>query len=462
MRVYDDRYQRRYGFWRPVIAGAVGKFLECGDLRKGFARVRCRSCHHEMFVAFSCRRRCLCPSCHQKRALVMAEDVAAHLCAPVPHRQFVFTLPKRLRIFFRFDRRLLGQLPRLAWETVLEVYRAVLDRPDITPGMLAAIHTFGQLLHHHSHLHALVTDGAFTADSRFVPLPTIGDEPFMEIWRRKVFALLLERGKITEDLVHQMLQWRHHSGFGVDRSVVLAAGDSKGLERVAQYMLRCPLSLARIIKVSDDGKVVYRAERRRCHRFPDPAGAPGNDLFGGVSRNFQVFDPLDFIAELTQHIPEHREHLGRRFGWYSNKARGMRAKARRDAGSAGVDQPPPDAPPAGDDPLAPDRREARRRWARLIQRVYEVDPLRCPACGGTMRIVSFIEARQRDLVRTILQHCGLWDASAPPPSSRAPPNANEAPSSQSVGELRYVPDLEFLQSQLEQRDAPEHNVCWAD
>lgn len=248
MRVYDDRYQKRYGFWRPVIADAVGKFLKCGDLSEGFARVRCPRCHHEMFVAFSCRRRCLCPSCHQKRALLMAQDIAEDLCAPVPHRQFVFTLPKRLRIFFRFDRRLLGQLPRLAWETVLEVYRAVLERREVTPGMVAAIHTFGQLVHHHPHLHALVTDGVFTADGVFIPMPQIDDKPFLEIWRRKVFALLLDRDKITETLVHQMQQWRHHSGFGIDRGVRIAAGDIKGLERVAQYMLRCPFSLASTLR----------------------------------------------------------------------------------------------------------------------------------------------------------------------------------------------------------------------
>ena len=130
--VYDERYQKRYGFWRPVVTTTIEKFLACGDLREGFARVRCPSCRHEFCVAFSCRRRCLCPSCHQKRALVMAEHIARDLCAPVPHRQFVFTIPKRLRIFFRFDRRLLGELPRLAWQTVLEVYRAVLDRRDVT------------------------------------------------------------------------------------------------------------------------------------------------------------------------------------------------------------------------------------------------------------------------------------------------------------------------------------------
>ncbi len=163
-QVYDERYQKRYGFWRPVIARTVEKFLACGDLREGFARARCPRCRYEFFVAFSCRRRCLCPSCHQKRALVMAEHIAGDLCAPVAHRQFVFTIPKRLRIFFRFDRRLLPELPRLAWQTVLEVDRAVLDRRDVAPGMIGAIHTFGELLHSHPHLHALVTDGVVAPD----------------------------------------------------------------------------------------------------------------------------------------------------------------------------------------------------------------------------------------------------------------------------------------------------------
>ena len=49
------------------------------------------------------------------------------------------------------------------------------------------------------------------------------------------------------------------------------------------------------------------------------------------------------------------------------------------------------------------------RWAALIKRVYEVDPLRCPMCGAIMRIVAFIEGRvQPAVVERILKHCGLW------------------------------------------------------
>ena len=48
-------------------------------------------------------------------------------------------------------------------------------------------------------------------------------------------------------------------------------------------------------------------------------------------------------------------------------------------------------------------------WASLIKLVYEVDPLRCPNCGGQMKVIAMIDAdRQPDVVQKILRHCGLW------------------------------------------------------
>jgi hypothetical protein len=148
-------------FWRPIIGTVVGKFLACGDLQQGFARVGCPKCREEFFVAYSCRVRCFCPSCHEKRALEKAGWVAEHVCAEVPHRQFVFTIPKRLRIYFRFERRLLGQLFRAAARTVTTVYQSASGRPDAVPGVVGAIQTFGQLAHWHPHIHAVVSEGVF-------------------------------------------------------------------------------------------------------------------------------------------------------------------------------------------------------------------------------------------------------------------------------------------------------------
>ncbi len=188
--VYSERYQERYGFWRPIIATAVGKFLECGDLKHGFARVRCPKCQHEMLVAFSCRGRCVCPSCHEKRALEKAAWVAQHVCTDVPHRPFVFTIPKRLRLYVRYDRRFLGALCQAACRTVCTVCQATSGRPAGVPGMVGAIQTFGDLIHWHPHIHALVSEGVFLPDGTFVPLPKLAIEPFLKLWEQEVFALL--------------------------------------------------------------------------------------------------------------------------------------------------------------------------------------------------------------------------------------------------------------------------------
>jgi len=51
---YEARYQSRYGFLRPIIPEVVNKFLDCGDLERGFARVRCDHCKHEYLLALSC------------------------------------------------------------------------------------------------------------------------------------------------------------------------------------------------------------------------------------------------------------------------------------------------------------------------------------------------------------------------------------------------------------------------
>ena len=49
----------------------------------------------------------------------------------------------------------------------------------------------------------------------------------------------------------------------------------------------------------------------------------------------------------------------------------------------------------------------RKAWARLIQKIYEVDPLTCPKCSGTMKIISFIE--REEIIKKILKHLGLWE-----------------------------------------------------
>ena len=62
-----------------------------------FIRFLCPDCGHERLLAFTCKGRHLCPACHQRRIRQTAEWISISVCHEVPHRQFVFTIPKILR-----------------------------------------------------------------------------------------------------------------------------------------------------------------------------------------------------------------------------------------------------------------------------------------------------------------------------------------------------------------------------
>jgi Putative transposase len=108
--LWEERFERRYGFWRGPYDAAVAKYLDCGLFESGFARVRC-----------------------------------------------TISIPKMLRLYFLHHRELLGELARLAYETVREMMVAAVEEPHARPGMVAVIQTFGSSLKWNPHLHAIVS-----------------------------------------------------------------------------------------------------------------------------------------------------------------------------------------------------------------------------------------------------------------------------------------------------------------
>jgi hypothetical protein len=82
-------------------------------------------------------------------------------------------------------------------------------------------------------------------------------------------------------------------------------------------------------------------------------------------------------------------------------------------------------------------------WAMLIKRLDEIDPLACPHCGAAMKIVSFIECRQRDVIERILRHCGLWEGRLRTPTSvRGPPGRpSQVPEPRCDLELVLAPEF---------------------
>ena len=73
------------------------RYLECGILSHGFARARCPDCGHDFIVAYSCKGRGICPSCTTRRMVETAAHLTDHVFPRLPVRQWVLSLPKRLR-----------------------------------------------------------------------------------------------------------------------------------------------------------------------------------------------------------------------------------------------------------------------------------------------------------------------------------------------------------------------------
>jgi len=169
-------------------------------------------------------------------------------------RSWVFSIPKRLRIYFLYDRKLLAKLSICAWKVMNAYLKSVVSDDTAAPGDSIAVQTYGDFLNFNPHLHAITTDGCFLDDGSFKTAQAL----YWKIWKK-----------------------------------------------------------------------------------------------------------------------------------FSNKSRGMRKKA-------GTDDTIPAVMP---NDLS--SKKSRQNWARLIQKIYEVDPLVCPKCQGSMKIISFIE--ELDVIEKILK-----------------------------------------------------------
>ncbi len=89
----------------------------------------------------------------------------------VPHRHFVFSVPKILLRYFLYDRSLHSELSRCAWETLKEFFHEAFPEKDAVSRAIIAIHSFGDFLGFHPHLHILYTDGRFSGSGMLCLAP---------------------------------------------------------------------------------------------------------------------------------------------------------------------------------------------------------------------------------------------------------------------------------------------------
>jgi len=140
-----------------------------------------------------------CPSCHQKRVVEFGEWLCEEILKAVPHRHFTFSLPKILRRYLLYDRKLLSELSRCAWDSLEVFLLSFPPKQETAPGAVIAIQTFGDFMNFNPHCHVLCTDGGFYGSGSFKVAQALETEPLEKIFQHKVLGMLLRKGKITEE-----------------------------------------------------------------------------------------------------------------------------------------------------------------------------------------------------------------------------------------------------------------------
>jgi hypothetical protein len=231
--------------------------------------------------------------------------LAEHVFPRLPVRQWVLSVPKRLRYHLEHD----PAIETLALRIFLSVVEQALRRAcpaagsDSRIGAVAFIHRFGALLNPHEHFHCLVIEGVFEADASGAatfhesraPDQKLLDEVQAKV-RRRLLRALTRRGVLEPEDAETMANWAHGGGFSLDASVRIEGADRPGLERLLRYCARPAFALERLREI-DAEHLVYESIK------PGPGGS--------ISL---MLTPLELIERLAALIPPPRRHRHRYYG----------------------------------------------------------------------------------------------------------------------------------------------------
>jgi hypothetical protein len=443
------------------VADDFRAYLRCGILAHGFARIRCDACAAERLVAFSCKGRGVCPSCNARRMVEVAAHLTDQVLPPLPLRQWVLSLPKRIRPFLPHDPHLSGDVLRVLLRGIrTALRRASPSAPaDAQLGAVSFLHRFGSALNPHFHFHVVILDGVFSEGDdgsvTFHNATPLSADDVLRLERtlqRRVLRLFQRRGLLDEGTVENMLTWQASGGFSLNASVRIHGSDAGGRERLLRYCARPPFALERL-RIERHRE---EAEERTATASHGEAGIhqviyhPTRPTRDG--RTVLALSPLEFLALLSRLIPPPRVHRHRYHGVLAPNARLRQrvinlgrddAEATGELASSAADDLPSSTGTATADaglPDSPQRAAARSRWARLLARIYEVFPLACPDCGADMRILAFITAAEP--VDAILTHLGLPTTAPPLSPARGPPQHDLAFDADHGFDVDQTPDYD--------------------
>jgi len=374
-RRYGDAYRQRHGCSLSTAQRRVMTAIEqCRTATLGGHVEQCDTCGHQRICYNSCRNR-HCPKCQSLARAQWLDDRRSELLA-VPYFHVVFTVPQEIATMAHYNK---GPVYDILFHAAAETLRTIAADPKhlgAELGFFAVLHTWGQTLLHHPHLHCVVAGGGLSGDGdRWIACRSTFFLPVHVLARlfRRLFLQYLERafdaGKLTffgalEPLRDRRAFQRHLAPVRKAEWWVYAkppfAGPEQVLAYVARYTHRVAISNDRLLGI-EDGKVRFRWK----------------DYRNGNRQKSMTLAANEFIRRFLLHVlPEGFQRI-RYYGFLANRYREQKLARCRQL----LAMPPPEPP---DDQAAGDYRDQ-------YQELTGTSLTECPACHqGRMVVIELL------------------------------------------------------------------------
>jgi len=290
---------------REVEVREVEKMLQCQDDSRGYFLYRCSNCGDVKVIHFGCNSR-VCTHCGKKYTDKWAKQLAERTF-DIAHRHVVLTIPEQLRLVFQKQRKLLKILMDSSIGAISTLMRWQLGR-DVTPGIVAVLHTYGNDLKFNSHVHALVTEGGFTSDGKWRSMTSYWYKIIRRTWQYNLLTNLkkaMDETKENQELIDFLFK-QYPNGFYVRAKDRIEKKDEL-IRYIGRYIRHPAVAECRITGYDGKSVTFYYDEKNKK---------------GEVIRRHYVTKTVDeFISAIIGHIPDSQFKTIRYYGVYHRPKR---------------------------------------------------------------------------------------------------------------------------------------------
>lgn len=330
---------------------------DCRTAALGGHRLRCSDCGQEKYRYNSCRNR-HCPKCQGVNREKWILNREAELL-PVPYFHVVFTLPSELNtLAMHRPKEVYDSLFRSAWQTIRK-FSADHRYLGATSGMTAVLHTWGQNLSLHPHLHCIVPGGGITAAGKWKKAKSKGKYLFptkalARVFRAKFMAELRSTGTDVDYPAGRKL-------FAKDWVVYCRQpfpGPKQVVEYLGRYTHKIAISNHRIRCIDPDGTVHFTWK----------------DYRQGGEKSVMALPAFEFLRRFCRHILPRGFVRIRHYGMLASRNKAALLNRARDCFG-----------------MTPWQKPENITWQQVLQQTTGIAPDRCPACRkGTLKAIAII------------------------------------------------------------------------